>query len=306
MTTETKGSTPIFQERLSREIRYSCHPQLDEYLRYIDNNLPTLPYDGVTVYDVSRLIGFGHGKSTTQVLRILQHARNHKLIKTEPSGHPYIHKYKREHILSAAATVQIRAQGVVWDNMPYALYHYIDGIELREVVSKPHEPYDPSRKWNNSEVERRHVLFDIEDQGLLIEPGEIDLSAQTVLSDIPEDFLQRPEPIVATEEPSVQQTSPPEKESLVLSPARLRWLHVFLTYDSEIKPFQMDTISELKLQPGGFTFKEAESVFKEFSGLSGSNGDLVDDDKTYYALNNAIGEILRARRSNGNGTDASS
>lgn len=304
MITEIKGSATIFQERLSREIRYSYNPHLYEYLQHVDDMLPGLPADGVSVYEVPRLIGFAFHRSDSQVLKILQQARIHHIVRTEPSGQPYAHRYKREHLLVAAALVQIRTQGVVWDNMPYALYHYLSDSELRQVINEPHEPYDPSRKWNNSEAERRRVLFDIEDQELLIKPGKIDLSSETVLSDIPADFLQQPEPLVANKESSVQEVSLPKKESILLSPERLLWLRVFLNFDSPIKPFQMDTISASKLSLGGFTLEEAEAVFKEFSSQGNSNGNMVDDDKTYYALNNAIGEILRTREINQKNTGA--
>lgn len=294
--TETKGSIPIFQESLPEEIRYSYNLQLDNYLAQIDSNMPKLPDDGVSVNEVPGLIGFEFGRSDLQVLRILQYARKVNLIKTEPSGQPMSHKYKREHLLAAAAVVQIKSQGVIWSNMPYVLYHYLADPALREVINKPREPYRPARKLRDRDVEMRRFLFDEGDRDILIPPDEIDLSAQTVLADIPEDFLQQPEPVVATEDPSVQQTSSLGKESVILSSERLGWLRVFLTFDSPIKPPQMDTISEGRFINTGFNIKEIEAVFDEYDSLRGVRpGTFADEYKTYYALEQVLGKILRSR-----------
>ena len=277
------------------ERKSSPHRKLNDYLREVDKRLTFLGDEGVSIDEVAGLIGFEFARSDTQVLKILRYAQKQKLIKTEPSGQPISHKYKCEHLLVAAAAVQIRTQGVIWKNMPYALYHYLTDPTLREVVNKPREPYGPTKKLKDSDVEWLRILFDNRDWQILIALGEIDLSAQTVLSDIPEDFLRLPGPVVSTNKLTTKQSTSSEKEITPLSSERLGWLHVFLTYDSPIKPYQMDLISTSRLQLGGFALEEAEAVFREFSGKNNSNGNLGDDDKTYYALDNAIAEVLRTR-----------
>lgn len=296
MTVEMKSSSYAAQEQQPRETQYSCHPQLDEYLRQIDKSLPILREPGFSIDEASRLIRFESRMSHFQLRRVLGQAKFNDLLKTRRtiSSWKLFHRYQREHLLMAAAAVQIRAQGVVWDNIPYILYHYVTVPKLREVLNRPRQPYDPTREWDKLMAKRIRATFGKEDQELLIKAGDIDLSPETVLSDIPEDFYQPPEPIAEIEKPLTQQTRWTEKESIILSLARLRWLDAFLRYESPIKPFQMDTVSAGKLQLGGFTLEEAEAVFEEFNQIS-KNGELTDEYKTYYVLKNAIVAILKNR-----------
>jgi len=298
MTTETKGLTPSAQELKLGKIQYSCHEQLDEYLRTIDNNLPRLPEEGVAFGEVPGLIGFAGKRSRSQVLSILTHTKKNQLIRTGSEDQPSIQRYKREHLLLAAAIVQIRAQGVIQDNISYVLHHYLVDSQLREMIKKPRDIYDPKRKWRNAEIWSRHYLFDDGDRHLLINPGEINLSQETVMRDIPEDFIDLSQPADTTSSLSAHEKPEAGKEPTRLSSERLRWLLVFLRYDSAIKPAQMDTISASRLQLGGFTLEEAESVFEEFYSQNNSNGKLIEDEMTYFALNNAAVEILRKRRKN--------
>ena len=71
---------------------------------------------------------------------------------------------------------------------------------------------------------------------------------------------------------------------------RLLELFDFISEDGPSKPPQMDTVGSTRLSLGGFTSGEVNYVFDQFAKVTGQ--EVVDDDRTYYALSFALRVVL--------------
>ena len=169
--------------------RYSRDGKLDQFLKKIDGKLDNLPEGGKSPYEIMELLGFRSAKVNTLTLKFLQHARMHHFIRLETTEQTSKLRYSREQILVVAAAVQVRLQGVIWDNLPYVVYHYLVDPKVRAVINKPTVQYNSEREWGHATSIRNRALAHLDNEVVFPESEFLDLSAETILSDFPPELF---------------------------------------------------------------------------------------------------------------------
>ena len=280
--------------------RYSRDGKLDQFLKKLDGKLGDIPEGGKSAYEMVELLGFRSAEVHTLTLRFLQQAQMQHFFRAETTEQIPRLRYSREQILVASAAVQIRLQGVIWDNLPYVVYHYLVDPKVRAVINKPTVQYNSEREWGHATSLRNRILKHLDNEVVFPEPESLDLSAETILSNFPPELL--PDPWEKVVKKSVKDNIVPrgdvplQLQPVTLTLERLEELYTLLTQAAPGKFPQMDSISAVRFS--GFNIKEIEAVFDEYDNLRGEPPKtFADEYKTYYALGQVLGKILRARES---------
>lgn len=261
----------------------SSHPCLDKILLEIDQRVANLSSDLISSHKVLETIGFPVKNASLglEVRGLLRKACALGTFNSELRNNTQkCIAFNRETLLLARVIIEAKGQNVPWPDVPYVAYHYIEDPLVRDEINRPKNAYDQKRQVQSKDQRRVNRLRRLA-RSLLLPLGAFDLSSETILSNIPEDFM-------------IAEYSFTKRRDL--TPDQVEQMCERLSAIAHQRP--LDPISAVVLEGTGFDVRDIDTVIKHHAKLMKKNGIMKSgevDDYCFWEVSNILGQLRKAR-----------